>query len=205
MTHYRTRLAFVSQGLRVPGRGGGFTASGTSTGDVQDDQQGGVGNITKTFTFTLTGDVPATETFVVAFAAGEPNAEEPSVVNVIDFCGDVPELPEVEPCTAGEFTASVILPSGSRVVTLFARFEDITDPNAEPRIIGTPMDEVLTTNFENRAFFTLQRAGDTQDDQQEVPAMPNKGAGGLAGGIPVGGMTAASTPLFGAAYGLRRH
>ncbi len=39
MTHYRTRLAFVSQGLRVPGRGGGFTASGTGVGDVQDDQQ----------------------------------------------------------------------------------------------------------------------------------------------------------------------
>ncbi len=181
--------------------------------DVQDDQQAAM--VTKTFTLTLKGDVPEDAIFPVFYATRDQLAADPEDPNVFLFCGQPPTEFGLEPkadCEAGVYTHTVQFEAGTEIAFAFARASE-TGPedfeffhqsfDGEQPSADDPGDfETLNTDFTNSAWFTFT-AG---DDQQEMPAMPNTGAGGLAPGasIPVGNEAAGLAMLVGAGYTVLR-
>ncbi len=201
---------------RLDGMMGGVRAQGGGDDGQEDDQQG-EGTITKTFQLTLNGDVPEGESFPVVFVSVN-EAQDSAILGVIVLCGQVPdqdqieqELAEIEAeaqaegvdlqtvfiasdadCTGGGtvYSASVELPSGNLTFSAFFR---VSEANPDGELVFEN-EEVLTTNFTNKAFYNFGGAG--TGDEQPIPELPNTGAGGMAPtGAPVGGMVAAITTL----------
>ena len=172
-------------------------------GDAQDDQQQGDGTITKTFELTLNGEVPAGQSFYAQYI--ETDASE-DLTRAVLFCG---ELIEEEPKDACEgngavYTETVTFDAGTEIEFRFGRHNlDYTD--IEVFHEGTEMLDAHTTHS---AFFSFDGgktddgqdddgAGDAQDEQQ-MPSVPQTGAGGVAGGdFPLGGVAAVAPLLAG--------
>ena len=210
--------------------------------DVPDNQQGGAGKtpdnqqdgdkemVTKTFELTLSGDVPAGETFAVGLYCELKYNEGEG--ELLLFCSDSddPSVPAgTEPCEGDGTTyrLSVELPMGDTLRTTFYRGFGL-GPNTEA---FHEVTETINADMTNTAYYTFGKgtgagddqetpdnqqdgdnkdsgAGEVPDDQQgEMPEeLPDTGAGALAPGtaIPVGNAAAGLVMLAGAGYAVLR-
>ena len=187
--------------------------------------------VTKTFELTLHGDVPEEATFSVFYLSLDmpvdqaleeisehPEKYFPGQQRVIQFCGPKVELGlpihyvSDEACKGGGavYTHDVELPLGGTLYFAYERapadnpegheaFFGSDDGDGQP---GAEDFESLDADATNSGWF---RYGATGDDQQEMPGMPDTGAGGLAGAGPssMGAAAAALSLLVAAGYGLR--
>lgn len=187
--------------------------------DDQQDMGAGAGEeqqemVTKTFELTLNGDVRADQAFGVVYGT----SDEPEEFNPIAFCGQAGgNLPPKEDCK-GEgtvYTADVTLAKGTSIIFVFYRVTEGDPETYETFHQGT---ETLNTDMTNTAWFTFGGAGagdDQQDDQQtgagddqqdkDIPdALPETGAGGVAGSFSGSGIVALLTLLGAVVCGVIR-
>ncbi len=176
--------------------------------------------VTKTFELTLYGEVPGDQAFIVTYVTGEQleqmESEElsgppPGVV----FCGQPAARPAEEDCVGGGtvYTGKVEFERGEKILFAFVRANEGEGSGSGSEEIffgspgletGEPELEILTGDRTNEAFYSFDtRQGGPGDDPQ-APAMPDTGAGGMAGGrLPLGG-AAILLSLMAARYAVRR-
>ncbi len=136
-----------------------------------------------------------------------------------------------EACVGNVYSFERDFAQGTNLAFFFARasvtdeeFFEIFHTSLQNRNLDEPPGpgdfETLNTDFTNTAWYTFTGAGDVQDDQQDdqqggggddqqdedLPeAMPETGAGGMAGtGLPIAQVAAAVSLLAAGAYGVRR-
>ncbi len=206
---------FCEEGSKTFDFTGTVTPPDNKPGKTPDNQQGGGDMVTKTFTLTLKGDVPEDAIFPVFYATRDQIAADPEDPTIFLFCGQPPTEFGLEPkadCEAGVYTHTVQFEAGTEIALAFARASE-TDPESfeffhqsfdgEQPSADDPGDfETLNTDFTNSAWFTFT-AGD--DQQGKMPAMPNTGAGGIAGStLPIGQLAGALSLAVGYGYFLMR-
>ncbi len=190
------------------------------------EQAGAGGTVTKTFQLTLYGSVPHDMSAVASFFTREQFEAGQHESTTIVLCGQVDEQdlgPETElvvgsteDCAGGNGTTyshAVELEAGTEIAYYFAAGpEDVPEDydGSKDILIHTsgfnenfePMGyETVSSDMTNAAWYRFGA-----EDTQQVPSeMPETGAGGVAGTLPVGQAVALLTVLAVGAYaGLRR-
>lgn len=182
--------------------------------------------VTKTFTLTLHGDVPADEGFIAGYVEEGQNPDTEG--HFVVLCADLDRIPKEEregipsediisdqPCAGhgNVYSFERKFERGTGLAFFFARVS-VTDEDFF-EIFSTslkgdleldedpgPEDfETLNSDTTNTAWFRFSGGG----DDQQMPEMPSTGAGGMAGGsLPLGNVAAALALLAAGGYAVIR-
>jgi len=161
------------------------TISATYTYRETPDEQR-AGTATKTFELTLNGNVPEGQAFNVDY---NPTGVDHAFI--LPLCGRGADTK----CEGGGtvYTVTAEIDVGRRIAVRFVRVMTATE-EAE---IFLEYTEMLGSDTTNRAHYSFSNAA--REDGRETPdQIPNTGAGGTAGGLPVRNTAAAAVFLIGA-------